>query len=121
MTDAIPSTDVIRLIVHRIPWPQDNHERPSLELKWKVTLDGETIVESSKRPFEDATAKLMRNGADGEKLVTMRHADLPHDSFVPHKLEIAAKPGLKRMEAGDQFRAYLAAKAESEEPETPSS
>lgn len=105
---------VLRVIAHRIPWPEDYHERPSKELKWKVTIGDEVLIDSTKRPFEDASAILSRRGEADDALFTMRHAHLTYDSFRPMPLIVAAKPGLKRMEAGDKFRAYMAEKAAAE-------
>ena len=105
---------VLRVITHSIPWPDDSHERPSQELKWRVTIGDEELIAATKRPFEDASAILSRRGESDDALFTMRHAHLPYDSFRPMPLIIAAKAGLKRMEAGDKFRAYLAEKAAAE-------
>lgn len=99
---------VIRVIIHSLPWPNDQRMHPAAELKWRVTLGDETLIEASKRPYEDAAAILAHRGEDPETLYTMRHAHLSYDSFVPRKLADAAKPGLKRMESAEKMRAYFA-------------
>ena len=110
---------VLRVIAHRIPWPQDYQERPSQELKWRVTIGEETLIESTKRPFEDAAARLSKSGEPDDALYTMRHADLPYDSFRPMLLSAAAKPGLKRMADVEKFKAALAAKAAAQSASQP--
>lgn len=110
---------VLRFIGHRIPWPTDHHERPGKELRWRVTLDGEEILRSSKRPFEDASAVLATRGVDPDQLVTFRHADREYDSFNPMRLSAAAKNGLKRMESVRLMKEKMGLLKEEEAPDGP--
>lgn len=119
MTASPETQDVLRIVIHIIKTPNDYVERPSKELKWRVDLNEEVLIKSTKRPFEDAAALLVSRGEDPERLYTMRHAHLPYDSFVPMPLRVAAKPGLKRMEAAEKFKAYLADKSSNEEGLSP--
>lgn len=98
---------VIRVISTIIPAPTDYKTRPGYQTKWRVELDGEVLIESTKNPFEDSAAKLFNEGRDPEALYTMRHHDREYDSFVPAPLGIAAKPGLKRMEALAKMQEYF--------------
>ncbi len=119
--------NVVRIIAHRIPWPDDNKTRPALDLHWKVTVEGsdEVLIESTKRPFDDGAAEILTRGGDPDSLYTMRHADRDYDSFVPVRLEDAAKPTMKRRADFAKFKAKLDAKAQNtendadEEPEAP--
>lgn len=110
---------VLRLIGHKVPWPADHHERPGLELRWHVTLDGEEIIRASKRPFEDAAAILATQGQNPDQLITFRHEGKEYDSFRPMRLSVAAKNGLKRMESVRKMRENLGLDAIGEGPAGP--
>lgn len=110
---------VLRLIGHKVPWPADHHERPGLELRWHVTLDGEEVIRASKRPFEDASAILATRGVDPDRLVTFRHEDRDYDSFNPMRLSVAAKNGLKRMESVRKMKEKLGLLPQDDGPEGP--
>lgn len=110
---------VLRLVGHPIPWPNDNRERPGLMLRWRVTLDEEEILASSKRPYEDGSAALAMKGYPDESMVTFRHEGKDFDSFNPIRLSIAAKPGLKRIESLRLMKEKMGISLEDGDPTGP--
>ena len=103
-----PPPPAVRIIAHRIPWP-DQKARPSragLSLKWRcLTEEGVLLVESTDHPLADSAAVLsILHGLPDHTPVTLRHADKGYDSFGPMKLAAAAAHGIKRLEDRTRLR-----------------
>lgn len=101
-----------RLIAERLPWPslKERPNRQHLRLEWRVIdTTGAELVPRTSHPFEDGAAALLSitNALPGD-LVTMRHADAAHDSFLPQPLEQVAARAHKRAEAAKRVRAWRA-------------
>ncbi|MBI6629732.1 hypothetical protein [Pontibaca salina] len=106
---------VYRIVAHRIPWSdhRTRTNRAGLRLKWRSTDETGTdeLHPASEYPFQDACAVLLLDrGMDGATKVTLRHSDKPYDSFLPMRLEDAARPGVRRRTESARLREYWAAR-----------
>lgn len=103
-----PPPPLVRIIAHRIPWP-DQKTRPNragLTLKWRCsTEEGVLLVDSTDHPLADSAAVLsILHGLPDDTPVCVRHADKGYDSFGPMKLSAAAAHGIKRLEDRTRLR-----------------
>lgn len=101
-----------RLIAEHLPWPapEKRGNRAGLRLQWRVMIQGGAeLVPRTSHPFEDGAAALLTStNALPDDLVTMRHADAAHDSFLPQPLEQVAARARKRADAARRVREWKA-------------
>lgn len=108
---------LIRLIMHKVPWPTDAKAHPGLELRWRVTLGDEELLKAAKYAHQDGALALLDRGVSPDTMMTIRHAHLPYDSFNPAPVGLVAKPAQKRRASIEKMKEKLGITKRAAEPD----
>ena len=103
-----PPPPAVRMIAHELP--DDGKGRGRRDTRYRVTLDGETLVDSTTHPLADGAAVLwLLYGLDDLTPVSLRYAGMVYDRHGPMKLEAAAAHVVKRLRDRTRLREMKAA------------
>lgn len=98
-----PPPPVVRLVAHELPATDKGRGRR--DTRYRVTLDGETLVDSTTHPLADGAAVLwLLHGLDDLTPVSLRYAGMLYDRHGPMRLEAAAAHGVKRLRDRTRLR-----------------